>query len=577
MLSRYDLVVRGGTVADGLGSDLAVADVAVIGGQIAAVGRIEEAGAEEIDARGKLVTPGFVDIHTHYDGQVTWDSRLSPSSWHGVTTVVMGNCGVGFAPVRVGDQNTLIELMEGIEDIPGTALHDGLSWDWESFGDYLDALDGRAYDVDVCAQLPHGPLRLYVMRERATRLEDATPEDIARMRELAQEAIEAGALGFTTSRSFNHKSVTGDLTPTYRAREDELTGIALGLKAAGKGVLQWVSDWLEGEEEYRMIERIVRESGRPMSISVGQSSHNPEAWRQTLAMISTAREQGLDLTAQVASRPIGVILGLTASSHPFLGLETFAPLATKPLAEQLAAMKDAGFRARLVSEADQAGARYSYSRMFPIGDQPDYGQDPAQSIAGLAERSGRSPNELIYDLMLEEDGANLLFWAAVNYHDHSYDALREMQAHKDTVLGLSDGGAHVGMIADASFPTSALAIWGRPRPEGIGIPEVIRRQTSATAKTVGLLDRGIIAPGMKADLNVIDFKRLNLERPFLVYDLPAGAKRLLQRAQGYEVTIVSGVPTYRNGVATGGLPGKLVRGPQSRPANAPINDKIRLG
>jgi N-acyl-D-aspartate/D-glutamate deacylase len=566
----FDLIVRNGTVADGLGSPLVEADVGVVEGRIAQVGRIQARGAQEIDAKGLLVTPGFVDIHTHYDGQATWESRLVPSSWHGVTTVVMGNCGVGFAPVRASDHEALIELMEGVEDIPGTALHEGLSWAWESFADYLDTLGKRSYDVDVCAQIPHGPLRLYVMGERAIRLEEATPEDIALMRHLTRDAAEAGALGFSTSRSINHKSIKGDLTPSYRAGADELTGIALGLKDAGRGVLQWISDFPQAERaaEYALIRHVVRASGRPMSISVGQAHHQPEAWRETLAMVSEARAEGLSLLAQVAPRPIGVNLGLTASGHPFLQCPSFQPLVGKPLADQVAAMRDPELRRKLIAEVSDGRAQRTASRLFPVGVQPDYGRNAGGSLATIAEREGRSAEEVAYDLLLEDEGRNLLFYAAVNYADHDFQALREMATHPFTVLGLGDGGAHVAMISDASFQTSALELWvkGAPFGESLDLGDVIRRQTSATARAVGLDDRGVVAPGMKADLNVIDFDRLAAERPIIAYDLPSGAPRLLQHARGYVATVVSGAVTYREGVATDALPGRLVRGPQAAPA-----------
>jgi N-acyl-D-aspartate/D-glutamate deacylase len=563
----FDLVIRNGTVADGRGSPLVEADVAVSGGRIAEVGRISERGAEEIDAKGLLVTPGFVDIHTHYDGQATWEDRLIPSSWHGVTTVVMGNCGVGFAPVRASDRETLIELMEGVEDIPGSALHEGLTWAWESFGEYLDALGARSFDADVCAQLPHAALRLYVMGERATRLEDATPEDIARMRVLARQAVEAGALGFSTSRSFNHKSIKGDLTPSYRAREEELVGIALGLADAGRGVVQWISDLPAKERafEHELILNVARASGRPLSVSVGQSHHQPEAWRETLAMITAGRAEGLPLLAQVAARPIGVNLGLTATSHPFLNCEAFKPLVGKPLAEQVAAMRDPDLRRRLVAEVSDGRAKRTASMMFPMGERPDYGRNPEGSLEAIARRQGRVPEDIAYDLLLEDEGRNLFFYAAVNYYDHDYAVLREMMTHPYTVTGLGDGGAHVGMICDASFQTSALALWTRGAPLGddLDLADVIRRQTSATAAAVGLHDRGAIAPGLKADINLIDMDRLAAERPFIASDLPSGARRLLQKARGYVATIVSGVTTYREGEATGALPGRLVRGPQA--------------
>jgi N-acyl-D-aspartate/D-glutamate deacylase len=569
MPAEFDLVVRNGTVADGFGSPLTKADVAVLDGRIAAVGIFEGVGREEIDATGLLVTPGFVDIHTHYDGQATWENRLIPSSWHGVTTVVMGNCGVGFAPVRRGDHQKLIDLMEGVEDIPGTALHVGLSWDWESFGDYLDHLDSRTFDVDVCTQIPHGPLRLYVMGDRAIRLEDATPQDSAQMRVIVRDAIRAGALGFSTSRSVRHKSITGNLIPSYRAGEDELTQIALGLRDAGEGVMEWVSDYApeSRDAEYEMIRRLVEVSGRPISVNIGEVYSNPEGWRETLRMVTRGHAKGLPILGQAAPRPVGHILGLSTSKPPFGHCPSYQAIADRPLAEQVAALRDADLRRAILGESAANPAGYAFSRIFAMDGYPDYASRPDRSISEIAAREGRTPDEVIYDLMLAEDGGNLLFHAMANFLDHTYDTLREMVSHPATVLGLGDGGAHVGTISDASFTTTALALWGRDWAdrEGTDLPSVIRRQTSATAAAVGLHDRGVIAPGMKADLNVIDMEALAAERPYVAHDLPSGAKRLLQRARGYEVTIVSGIATYKQGVSTGMLPGRLVRGSQAGP------------
>jgi N-acyl-D-aspartate/D-glutamate deacylase len=573
MAKQYDLIVRGGTIADGRGAPLFEADIAVTDGLIVKVGKVDGSAEEEIDARGLLVTPGFVDIHTHYDGQATWEDRLIPSSWHGVTTVVMGNCGVGFAPVRPTDHAKLIELMEGVEDIPGTALHDGLQWNWETFDDYMDVLERRSFDVDVCTQVPHGPLRLYVMGDRAIRLEDATPEDSAQMRTLVRQAIEAGALGFSTSRSVRHKSITGALIPSYRATEEELGQIALGLKDAGRGVMEWVSDYdpEERDAEYEMMWRLVRLSGRPLSVNIGQVYSNPEGWRETLNMVGRARAEGLPFLGQAATRPVGHIMGLTSSKAPFAHCPSFQRIADNPLAEQVRALRDPAVRAAILREAAEQPCDYVPGRLFPMGREPDYASNPDNSIAAISRREGRSADEIIYDLMLEDEGANLLFHAMANYLQFNYDDLREMMTHPGAVLGLGDGGAHVGTISDASFTTTALALWGRDwagKIDGVDLVSVIRRQTSATAEAVGLLDRGVIAPGMKADLNIIDLDSLAAERPYISHDLPSGAKRLLQRARGYEATILSGVTTYRRGVATDQLPGRLVRGPQPAPAAA---------
>ena len=572
MTSSFDLVIRGGEVADGLGGALISADVAIRDGLIVEVGQLTGSGKQEIDARGLLVTPGFVDIHTHYDGQVMWDSQLAPSSWHGVTTAVMGNCGVGFAPVRTRDHERLIELMEGVEDIPGAALHEGLGWGWESFADYLDAVERRPHDIDVCAQLPHGALRVYVMGERAARLEAATPDDIAQMRRLAAEAMRAGALGFSTSRSMNHRSIKGDPIPSLRATRDELMGIALGLRDAGRGVLQFISDFNAPslEVEFAMLRELVEVSGRPMSISLAQRHSSSRGWRKLLDLVGDAVAAGLTMRAQVAPRPIGVLFGLQGSRNPFSACPSFkAEVAALPLAGKVERLRDPLLRARLLVEiealqGDSMGLRLTaFDRIFPFGDPPDYEPEASSSLAAQAVSRGVSAAELAYDLLLEDEGRAFLFAPFANYADYNLDACREMLDDPNTVVGLGDGGAHVSIISDGSFPTYLLTHWGRDRPQGrFDLAWLVKRQTSDTARAVGLLDRGVIAPGMKADLNVIDMAKLGLSAPVMSADLPAGGKRLLQRASGYVATVVSGVPVYRDGQATGALPGRLVRGPQ---------------
>ena len=573
MSSDFDLVIRNGTLADGRGGALRESDIAVRNRTIAAVGKFAGSGREEIDARGLLVTPGFVDIHTHYDGQATWDSRLQPSSWHGVTTVVMGNCGVGFAPVRAHDHGKLIELMEGVEDIPGAALHEGLRWNWESFGDYLDALAARAFDVDVCAQLAHGPLRVYVMGERGAKLEAATETDIAQMRALSEEAMRAGALGFTTSRTLNHRTATGDPTPGLRASEAELMGIAMGLKDAGSGVIELISDFDTPDplSEFAMIRRLVAASGRPLSLSLAQAGP-ADGWRGLLGLIEAASRDGLAIRAQVAPRPIGVLLGLQGTLNPFSAHETFAAIRDKPLAEKVAIMHDPDFRARILAESDARQSHplarrvMAFEHIFPLGNPPNYEPPRESAIANIAAREGRPAQEVAYDMLLEDDGRAFLFMPFANYANFNLDCCGEMIAHPDCVMGLGDGGAHVGIISDGSYPTYLLAHWGRDRDHGkFDLGYLVKRQTSDTARAVGLMDRGVIAPGMKADLNVIDFDRLRVERPIMAFDLPAGGKRLLQGAQGYVATIVSGEVVYRDGKAAGALPGKLVRGPQPTP------------
>lgn len=567
-MATHDLVIRGGTVIDGTGQAGFEADVAVDGGRITAVGAVPGRGAEEIAAKGNLVTPGFVDIHTHYDGQAIWDSHLAPSSWHGVTTAVMGNCGVGFAPVRLGDRDTLIALMEGVEDIPGPALHEGLDWQWESFPQYLDALERRARDIDICAQLPHAALRVHVMGQRALDLEPANQADIAEMRRLAAEAMRAGAFGFTTSRTISHKTLAGDPTPTLRAQEDELTGIAMGLAEAGSGMLELVSDWNapDAETEFAMVRRVVAASGRPLVFSLSQRHDRTEDWRKLLVLSDAAAAEGLPIRPVFPPRAIGILLGLLGSQNPFSGTPSYKAIAHLPLPERVAAMRDPGVRARILDEDPLVGSnfpllpRLSYARMFAFGDPPDYEPPASAAIAAIAAREGRSAAEVAYDMLLADDGRGFLFAPLTNYAGFDLSPVAEMLTHPNAIVGLGDGGAHVGFISDASFPTFLLTHWGRDRASGRQpVEELVRRQTSDTARAVGLRDRGVVAVGMRADLNVIDFARLSLPKPDMRFDLPAGGRRLLQRADGYVATVVAGAVTYREGVATGALPGRLVR------------------
>jgi N-acyl-D-aspartate/D-glutamate deacylase len=576
-MSEIDLVIRNGTVIDGTGASPFEADVAVAGGRIAAVGRVDARGAEEIDARGRIVTPGFVDIHTHYDGQAVWDSTMAPSSWHGVTTAVMGNCGVGFAPVHASDHQRLIELMEGVEDIPAPALHEGLDWSWETFPQYLNALDRRPRDIDLCALLPHAAVRVYVMGDRAIALEPANQADIAQMRAIAADAMRAGAFGFSTSRTISHKTLAGDYTPTLRAQEQELTGIALGLQDAGAGMLELVSDWNEPDAatEFAMVRRIVEASGRPLVFSLNQRHDRTHVWRELLSMSDAAAADGLPIRPVFPPRPIGILLGLTGTQNPFSGTPSYKAIAVLPLEERVAIMRDPAFRARVLSEDPVKGStfplinRIGYARMFPFGDPPDYTPSRETSIEAQAAREGRTAPEVAYDMLLADEGRGFIFAALVNYADYNLDPCREMLRHPNTIVGLSDGGAHVGFISDGSFPTFLLTHWGRDCGTApFALPELVRRQTSDTARAVGLMDRGVVATGMLADLNVIDFDALALERPHMVHDLPAGGRRLLQKARGYAATIKRGVVTYRDGVATGALPGKLMRGAQAAPTAA---------
>jgi N-acyl-D-aspartate/D-glutamate deacylase len=568
----FSLVIRGGTVIDGTGSDPVQADVGICGDRIMQIGANLPPGETEIDAKNLLVTPGFVDIHTHYDGQAIWDDYLAPSSWHGVTTAVMGNCGVGFAPVHSQSRENLIKLMEGVEDIPGPVLHEGLDFNWESFSDYLEVIERRHRDIDICAQLPHAALRLYVMGERAMRLEDATDSDIAAMRQLAKEAMLAGALGFSTSRTLNHRTLAGDPTPTLRATEAELTGIAMGLRDAGTGMLQVVSDWdaPDPETEFSMLRRVVEVSGRPLVYTVNQRhDEHKERWKKLLAMGDQAAAEGLSMRPVFPPRPIGILLGLQGSQNPFSACPSYRAIQSLALPERVRAMGEPTLRAKILSEDRFAEStfpllnRLSWDRMFPFGEPPEYEPSKEGSIASIANKQGRKPEEVAYDLLLSDEGKSFILAAMVNYADYTLDACAVMLKNRNAIAGLSDGGAHVGFISDGSIPTHLLTHWGRDRNrDRFPLPELIQRLTSDTAHAVGLHDRGVIAPGLKADINVIDFGKLRIERPYMVYDLPAGGRRLMQKAHGYVATIVSGVITYRNGEPTGRLPGTLVRGVQ---------------
>ena len=582
-MAEYDLVVRGGNVVDGTGGPARTADVAVRDGVVVAVGtaergRLDGNGSREVDADGCLVTPGFVDIHTHYDGQSSWDSSLAPSSWHGVTTVVMGNCGVGFAPVRPADHDRLIELMEGVEDIPGAALHEGLSWEWQSFGQYLDALETKPHDIDFAAQVPHGALRLHVMGERGARREEATEADIAEMGRIAAEAVSAGALGFTTSRTLNHRTSRGEPTPTLTAAAPELAGIAAAIGRTGRGVLQVVSDFIDVEAEFAILRQMVEASRRPLSVSVAQSPVKPDNWIDVLDQVTRMNADGLPTLGQVAARAVGVLLGLTCTLNPFMFNPVWREIAALTPAEQARAMADPGFRARvLAAQAEMTSKKGSgilggrlvekYQLMYELGDPPDYEPPPEQSLAARAGREGRDGAELAYDICMADDGRSFIYLPSLNYAAGNLDAVGEMLAHPHTVPGLSDGGAHAGTICDVSFPTTLLSYWGRDRERGrIDVPFLVSRQCRETARAVGLDDRGVLAPGYRADLNVIDFEHLRVRRPEMRYDLPAGGKRLLQSAEGYLHTFVAGTEVYASGQHTGELVGRLVRGPQPAPA-----------
>ena len=556
---------------DGSGGDPFEADIAITADRITAIGRSLPKGTTEIDAKGKLVTPGFVDVHTHYDAQVTWGSRLSPSSWNGVTTVLMGNCGVGFAPCHADQRDMLVRLMEGVEDIPEVVLTEGLPWNWHTFPDFLDALDARHYDVDIATQVPHAALRVYVMGQRGADREPATESDRRRMAELTEEGIRAGALGFSTSRTLNHRTLDGKHIPTLRAEAAELTAIAHAMRSAGAGWLQIVSDFEDQEKEFGLFRDLAEASGRPVTLTLLQSDARPEGWRDLLGQIEAANAAGLRITGQVRSRPTSVLLGFELSQNPFSGRPSYKKIAHLPFPERLRHLRDPAFRAALLSEAFEGDRRalrvQRWDRMFPLGDPPNYEPAPQDCIAARAAREGRAPDDVAYELLMQRDGKGILYLPVTNYAAGNLDAVREMIAHPDTLIGLGDGGAHVGVMCDATATSYTLTHWTRDRGCGELFPVAwaVKRLTHDNAAAIGLHDRGLLRAGMKADINVIDYDRLKLRTPEIVYDLPAGGKRLVQRTEGFDATIVSGQVVYRHGEQTDALPGRLLRGMRGSP------------
>ena len=574
MTHAFDLVIRGGVVIDGAGAERFEADVAVVGGRIAKIGKVSGAGAHEIDARGKLVTPGFVDIHTHYDGQAVWSDRLSPSSSHGVTTAVGGNCGVGFAPCRPEHRELLVSVMEGVEDIPEVVMTEGLTWDWQTYPEYLDAIAARPHDIDFASQIPHSAVRVYVMGQRGADREPATADDLARMQGVVREAMDAGALGFATSRLVIHKTGQGDAIPTFQAAETELEAMAMALGDGGRGVLQAVfgETGRSFEDEIDLLSRLTRLSGRPASFSMAQSNDNPDAWRHVMQHLAAANAEGPPIRAQVYPRPIGVVLGFDLTVNPFSLCPGYQPLAKLPFAERIAALRDPQVRARLLMEDPgqaliplaRLGRRFDF--MYPLGDPPDYEPAPEDSIAAQAAARGVEPAELAYDLLLENDGRGLLLVALANYGSRSLDPIFSLMTDPNSVLGLGDGGAHYGMICDSSYPTFVLQHWTRERRgQRLSLEQAVKALAADPAAAVGLGDRGVLSVGRKADINVIDYDRVRLDAPRVLYDLPAGGRRITQGARGYEALIVSGEIVSRHGEATGALPGRLVRGPRAAP------------
>ncbi len=562
----HDRVIRGGTVVDGTGAaPVTGVDVAIDEGRITAVGDDVGRGRDEIDADGLLVLPGWVDIHTHYDGQVTWDPEVTPSSWHGVTTVVMGNCGVGFAPVRPGAEGFLIELMEGVEDIPGTALHEGIDWRWESFPEYLDALDEDERVLDIAAQVPHAALRAYVLGDRAHE-DDASPDELAEMSKLVQAALEAGACGFTTSRTILHRSKHG-LVPGTSALPDELLAVGEAIGRAGHGVFQLVSDIAPNEPERSWMTEIARRTGATVTYALAQTPYAPEAYRDGLADSAALFADGLDVVPQVSCRPTGMLFGLQSSLHPFITHPTYRALADLPLAERVARLRQPDVRAALLADEPSTTSRIAVSLMsrweqiFPLGDPPEYEPHPSTSVAGVAAATGRTPQDVVLDWLLERDGKAFLFAPLASYVDGDHEAIREMMSHPRTVLGLSDGGAHCGLICDASMPTYLLTHWVRDRSRGerLSLEQAVHLQTGRTASVYGFTDRGTLEPGKRADINLVDLDGLRLHAPEMVHDLPAGGRRLVQHVDGYEMTLVAGEPTFVQGEPTGQRPGRLVR------------------
>ncbi|WP_431234978.1 N-acyl-D-amino-acid deacylase family protein [Mycolicibacterium psychrotolerans] len=571
----YDLVIRNGTIVDGLGGEPYPGDVAVSDGVIAAVGTVPEKGEREIDATGLLVTPGFVDLHTHYDGQAIWSDRMTPSSAHGVTTAVMGNCGVGFAPCRPEDHDTLVDVMAGVEDIPGVVMVDGLPWTWETFPEFLDALDSRQRDIDVAAFLPHSPLRVYVMGERGVNRELPTAEDLAMMRKLAEEAIRAGALGFASSRLTLHKTSGGQPIPSYEAQYEEIEAIARGVDDAGGGLLQFVPDLMAGDYEGALsaVFDVASDVGLPVTFTLAIGNAGPPIHLDALRMVEKANANGGDVTGQIFPRPIGLVLGLDLSGNPFVMYPAYREIAHLPLAERVAEMRKPEVREHILNDKPASDghplmfAAQAWNYMFPLGDPPNYEPSPEDSIGARAAARGVSPLEEAYDRLLDDDGHAMLLVTLANFRDNSLDTVAELIQRDDVVLGLGDGGAHYGMICDASFPTYMLTHWVRDRPSGrLSVQRVIQELTSVPARIAGLADRGRLAVGYKADVNVIDADALRLHQPTVKADLPAGGRRLDQTADGYVATIVAGEVISENGVPTAALPGKLIRGRQAAPA-----------
>jgi N-acyl-D-aspartate/D-glutamate deacylase len=567
----HDIVIRGGTIIDGISRSAFTGDIAIADGRITEVGGKAGPARRVIDATGLLVTPGWVDVHTHYDGQAMWDPLLTPSCWHGVTTTMFGNCGVGFAPVKPEHRAALMELMEGVEEIPGVVLADGLNWEWESFSDFLDALECRPRAINVAAQVAHLPLCVYVMGDRAVRLETAKPEDIAEMRRLTIEALHAGAFGFTTSRTNSHKTPAGDMVPSRNAEADELLDIGSALGAVAAGAFGMNSDFDDEGSELAWMTKLAKETGRPVWFLLTDRYEDPARWRRLLAAVHAARKDGARLTAQIAGRPIGIMMGIGTALNPFTVRPSYQKFEKLSIAEQRKRLRDPEIRRQILadqpSEAEVAKlAQFRqlivkrWDKFFVMGDPLDYEPGEEKSVAAIAAREGRAPDEVAYDYITE--AANrYLYFPLVNYVCGDYEPIREMLTDPGTLLGLSDGGAHCASIVDAGVASFMLSHWGRDRRRGPRLPLefLVKRLTSETADFFGFSDRGRLVPGLRADINLIDFDRLRFHQPELVHDMPAGGRRFVQRVDGYEATLVAGIPIFERGEHTGAMPGRLVR------------------
>jgi N-acyl-D-aspartate/D-glutamate deacylase len=569
-MAEYDLIIRNGHVVDGSGGKSGILDVAVKDGLIQAVGEnLPDTASNEIDAAGLIVTPGFVDVHTHYDGQATWDSHLNPSSNLGTTTVVMGNCGVGFAPCKPEDRDVLIQLMEGVEEIPETAMAEGLPWTWESFPEYLDTLDAKPRDIDVAALVPHGPVRVFVMGERAVNRETATDEDISKMQAVIEESVNAGGVGFSTSRTLVHRTSTGSPVPTYKAATHELKQLGMALSGEKGHVFQLISDWEDLDEEFSILRSTSESTGAKGTFTLLHLDNQPDLWRQQLDHIEHAQSEGLDIRGQVLSRPVGMLMGHPASMIPFSPRPTFRSLEDLPWNEKIAKLKTPEIKSQILGEdIDQPHIFVKlfsrrFDKMYPLEEPIEYLPTPDTSVAARAQAEGVEPVEWLYDYFLGNNGNNLIYIPAANFSDH----IPELLTHPNTVSALGDGGAHVGSICDASANIYVITKWVKER-KSFELEKAIHLLTRQPAELYSLKDRGLIAPGYKADINLIDYEALSLKTPHIVHDLPAGGKRLLQHANGIVSTMVSGTVIYQSGEATGALPGKLVRGQQQDPGNS---------